>query len=338
MVVAISALFVTALHVTSVPAESPEQLIYSLQESIVQASEKVSPTVVNIRTVRFTQDFFFNIIPQEGLGSGIIFDNEGYILTNEHVVRGAREIRVVLPDGREFEGKLIGSDARVDLAVLKIEAKDIPVAKLGDSDKLRAGEFCIAIGNPFGLQNTITFGVISAKGRHIQASPGKILEDLIQTDAPINPGNSGGPLINIKGEVIGINTAIIPYAQGIGFAIPVNVARDIIDELIEYGRVIRPWIGIYYYSVTSQVKERFKLTVDSGIYIAQVAPQSPADKAKIKEGDVIVKIDDYAIKSAEDVREMLKNAKVGQKVNLLLVRQGEYKETIVELGEMPAER
>lgn len=337
IVVVISTIFLAVTNVASFSQENPEQLIYSLQESIVQASEKVSPAVVNIRTVRFTQDFFFNIVPQEGLGSGVIFDSEGYILTNEHVVSRAREIWVVLPDGREFEGKMVGSDARVDLAVLKIEAEEIPVAQLGNSDKLRTGEFCIAIGNPFGLQNTVTFGVISATGRHIQASSEKILENLIQTDAPINPGNSGGPLINIRGEVIGINTAIIPYAQGIGFAIPVNVAKDIIDELIEHGRVIRPWLGIYYLPVTAQVKERFNLTVDTGIYIAQVALQGPADNAGIKEGDIIIKINDYQIKSAEDVREMLKNAKVGQKVNLLLVRQAEYREINIELGEMPAD-
>lgn len=338
LVMMLCTVFLATAHSAPSVAASPEQLIHSLQESIVHAAEKVSAAVVNIRTIRFTQDFFFNIVPQEGLGSGVIFDSAGYILTNEHVVSRAREIRVVLPDGREFEGKLIGSDARADLAVLKIEAEEIPVAILGDSGKLRAGEFCLAIGNPFGLQNTVTFGVVSATGRHIQATRERILEDLIQTDAPINPGNSGGPLINITGEVIGINTAIIPYAQGIGFAIPVNVAKDIIDELIEYGRVIRPWLGIYYLPVTAQVKERFSLTVDRGIYIAQVALQGPAEQAGIQEGDVIVRINDHDIGSAEDVRELMKKARIGQRANIVLMRHGEYEELTIELGEMPADR
>jgi len=314
-----------------------EETPFSVQEHLIRASEEVGPTVVNIRTVQLTRDSFFRIVPREGQGSGVIFSEEGYILTNEHVIQKAEEIKVVLHDGRELEGKLVGSDPSFDLAVVKIEAKNLPVARLGDSDKLRPGEFSLAIGNPFGLQNTLTFGVISAMGRNIGTAPGKVLENLIQTDAPINPGNSGGPLINLEGEVIGINTAIIPYGQGIGFAVPINTAKEIVDELITHGRVIRPWLGIYYLCITPQIEERFNLAVDSGCYIAQVVPGSPADTAGIKEGDVIVKVNDQDMKAGEDLRQIMKTKKIGEEVTFLILRQDEYKEVKVKLAEMPRE-
>ncbi len=187
------------------------------------------------------------------------------------------------------------------------------------------------------MQNTITFGIVSAKERHIQESPEKILEDLIQTDAAINPGNSGGPLINIQGEVIGINTAIIPYAQGIGFAIPINTAKDIIDELIKYGKVIRPWLGIYYLPVTSQIQERFNLSVDTGIYVAKVVAGGPADKGGIKEKDVIIKVNNQDIRTGQDLKETMKKMKVGEEISFLVVRQGEHRKIRVKLGEMPTE-
>ncbi|GAI04560.1 unnamed protein product, partial [marine sediment metagenome] len=300
LLVVIVILFLLGINLSSFSEVTERGVAPSLQETLIQASEEVAPAVVNIRIIQFTYDSFFRVVPREGQGSGVIFSKEGYILTNEHVIHEAREINVVLPDGREFKGKLIGSDPSVDLAVVKVTAKNLPLAKLGNSDKLRPGEFCIAIGNPFGLQNTLTFGVISAMGRDIGAAPEEILENLIQTQAPINPGNSGGPLINLEGEVIGINTAIIPYAQGIGFAIPINTAKEIIDELISYGRVIRPWLGIYSLCVTPQVKERFNLSVDSGCYIVEVVPQSPAEKGGIKEGDVIVKVNDQDIKTINE--------------------------------------
>ena len=313
------------------------EIVHSLQETLIQASEEVAPAVVNIRTVRLTYDSFFRVVPRGGQGSGVIFSKEGYILTNEHVIHQAREIKVVLPDGRELEGKLIGSDPSVDLAVVKITAKNLPLTKLGNSDDLRPGEFCMAIGNPFGLQNTLTFGVISAMGRNIGAAPEKILENLIQTQAPINPGNSGGPLINLAGEVIGINTAIIPYGQGIGFAIPINTAKEILDELITHGRVMRPWLGIYSLCVTSQVKERFHLSVDSGCYIVEVVPQSPAEKGGIKEGDVVVKVNDQDVKTVEDLKQILKTKKIGEEITLLIVREDEYKRVRVTLAERPRE-
>ncbi len=335
LLVVIVILFLLGINLSSFSEVTERGVAPSLQETLIQASEEVAPAVVNIRIIQFTYDSFFRVVPREGQGSGVIFSKEGYILTNEHVIHEAREINVVLPDGREFKGKLIGSDPSVDLAVVKVTAKNLPLAKLGNSDKLRPGEFCIAIGNPFGLQNTLTFGVISAMGRDIGAAPEEILENLIQTQAPINPGNSGGPLINLEGEVIGINTAIIPYAQGIGFAIPINTAKEIIDELISYGRVIRPWLGIYSLCVTPQVKERFNLSVDSGCYIVEVVPQSPAEKGGIKEGDVIVKVNDQDIKTINDFKQIIKTKKVGEEITLLILREDAYKRVRVKLAEMP---
>lgn len=322
--------------VRSLAASNPQESIQALEEDLIQASEEVTPAVVNIRTIQLTGEFFFNVVPREGQGSGVIFDKEGYILTNEHVVHNAKEIKVLLPDGREFDGQLVGSDPRSDLAVVKVDAEKLPVATLGNSDQLKPGQFCIAIGNPFGLQSTITFGVISALGRDIRAQQRKILQNLIQTDAPINPGNSGGPLINFEGKVIGINTAIIPYAQGIGFAIPINTAKEIISDLIEYGKVIRPWIGIYYLPITPQVKERFDLSVEQGIYIMEVASDSPAEKAGIRAGDAIVKVNDKKITSADDLREIISNKQVGDTLTFLLVREGKTMRVEVKLGEMPS--
>ncbi|MFQ5835300.1 MAG: S1C family serine protease [bacterium] len=320
------------------PPENQKEVVSFLQDTIIEASSKVAPAVVSISTVRVVADFFFNPIPQRGLGSGVIFDQKnGYILTNEHVIHRAKEIKVLLPDGREFEGKLIGSDPRIDLAVVKIKGENLPVVKLGDSDKVKVGEFCIAIGNALGLQNTVTFGVVSATNRSIRPQPQKVLEDLIQTDAAINPGNSGGPLINFKGEVIGINTAIIPYAQGIGFAIPINAAKDIIEELIKYGKVIRPWLGISYLPITPQVVSRFNLPVKSGLYVASVISGSPAHKAGLQVKDIIRKFDAQEIKTSQDLKAFISKKKVGDEVTLTILRDKETKIIRVTLGEMPAE-
>ncbi len=320
------------------PPQNQKEVVSFLQNTIIEASSKVSPAVVNISTVRIAADFFFNPIPQRGLGSGVIFDQKnGYILTNEHVIHQAKETKVLLPDGREFEGELIGSDPRMDLAVLKIKSENLPIAKLGDSDEVKVGEFCIAIGNPYGLQNTVTFGIVSATNRPISPEPTKVLEDLIQTDAAINPGNSGGPLINFRGEVIGINTAIIPYAQGIGFAIPINAAKDIIEELIKYGKVIRPWLGITYLPITPQVASRFNLPVKSGLYVASVISGSPADKAGLQAKDIIRKFDNQEVKTSRDLKTFISQKKVGDGVTLTILRDKETKIIRMTLGEMPTE-
>jgi serine protease Do len=320
------------------PPENQKEVVSFLQDTIIAASRKVEPAVVNISTVRVVADFFFNPVPQRGLGSGVIFDQKnGYILTNEHVIHQAKEMKVLLPDGREFESELIGSDPTMDLAVVKIKGKNLPVAKLGDSDQVKVGEFCIAIGNPFGLQNTVTFGVVSATNRSIRSDPTKMMEDLIQTDAAINPGNSGGPLINFGGEVIGINTAIIPYAQGIGFAIPINAAKEIIEELIKYGKVIRPWLGISYLPITPQVVSRFNLPVKSGLYVASVISGSPADKAGLQAKDIIRKFDTQEVKTSRDLKTLVSKKEVGDEVSLTILRDKETKIIRVILGEMPVE-
>jgi len=315
--------------------ESEEDTLPALEREIIKISERVKPAVVNISTVRIVADFFFNLVPQEGVGSGVIFDRRGYILTNEHVIHGAKEIRVTLPDGREFKGELVGADSMTDLAVIKINGENLPIAELGDSEKVRVGEFCIAIGNPFGLESTVTFGVVSATGRSIRTEPEKLLENLIQTDAAINPGNSGGALINLKGEIIGINTAIIPYAQGIGFAIPINTAKVVAESLIKYGRVIRPWLGIYYLPLTPQVASRLRLSVEYGIYIISVVPGGPADKAGLMKGDIIVRFNGQKIRTAEQLRDALFRAGIGKKVFLTVLRKGKMRFFELTLEERP---
>ena len=322
---------------TSEPAStSSAPGFFLLQETLIEVSKKVAPAVVNITTITgLGGDFFFNILPQQGQGSGVIFNEKGYILTNEHVVHEAREIKVLLMDGREFKGKLVGSDLWLDLAIIKIAGQNLPVARLGDSNKIRVGEFCVAIGNPFGLQNTVTFGVISALDRSIRVGVQKVMEGLIQTDTAINPGNSGGPLINFQGEVIGINTAIIPYAQGIGFAIPINSAKDILHQLITYGKVRRPWLGISYLPVSPRVTSQFNLETNSGIYVISVIAGGPASRAGLKEGDVILKINHTEVTTSQQLKQAISQQKIGEKVKLSILRRKEVLFIVVTLGKIP---
>ena len=332
----VTALAAGLLLVASVGVGFTQEAV-SFQQTLIEASEKVAPAVVNIRVVQLSRDYFFNLVPQQGQGSGVIFDERGFILTNNHVIEGADEITVVLHDGREFKGEVLDRDPGVDLAVVKIEAPDLPVATLGNSDELQAGQFCVAIGNPFGLQDTVTFGVISALNRSIRSGPNQVMEDLIQTDAAINPGNSGGPLIDFSGTVVGINTAIIPQAQNIGFAVPINTARDITDDLIEHGKISRPWLGIYILTVNAQVQQRFELGVSTGVYVAEVVSDGPAAAAGIKEGDVIVGLDGTPVQSGERLRSMLRRKAIGATVSLLIVRDDQYQEVKVALEQAPSE-
>ncbi|MFH0839230.1 MAG: DegQ family serine endoprotease [Candidatus Omnitrophota bacterium] len=289
------------------------------------------------------EDFFKNAQPRRyrkeykpkarGSGSGVIIDERGYILTNNHVVRGAEKITVKLGDGREFKAKIIGTDPKTDLALIKIEAKDLPVATLGDSDKLEVGQWVIAIGNPFGLEHTVTVGVVSAKSRSGLGTG--TYEDFIQTDASINPGNSGGPLVNIDGEVIGINTMIIGMGTGIGFAIPVNMAKSIIDDLIQFGKVSRPWVGIGIQDVTPELKKHFGIKEQEGVLINQIYEDSPAAKAGLKIGDVIQQVDGIKVKDSQSlVKEILKK-RIGKKIRLGIVKGGKFIEVNVEAQKMP---
>jgi serine protease Do len=325
------------------------------RNSFVEVAKKVKPSVVAIRSERTVTvgpgvgEDFFKGTPfedffkehggppvkrkQMGEGSGVIVDAKGYILTNYHVVAGAEKISIHLFDGRELKGTVRGTDPRTDLAVVSVEVADLPVAALGDSDKLQVGEWAIAIGSPFGLEETVTVGVVSAKGRSGLGTGN--YEDFIQTDASINPGNSGGPLVNIDGEVIGINAMIIQPGQGIGFAIPINLAKTIMLELIKTGRVIRPWVGIGLQDITSDLMKFFNLKEKAGALISQVYGGSPAETAGLKVGDVVIEVDGVKIANSQDVvREVLKK-KVGQKVNFVILREGKRTEVSLTTAQMP---
>ncbi|MBM7625118.1 S1C family serine protease [Sporohalobacter salinus] len=277
---------------------------------------------------------------RQGFGTGFIISEDGYILTNEHVVHDANEVTVKLSDKKEpIEAEVIGTDFSLDLAVLKIDIdKELPTVKLGNSDNIKPGDWAIAIGNPYGLNHTVTAGVISALGRPLRIRQGekpRVYKNMIQTDAAINPGNSGGPLLNIKGEVIGINTAINAQAQGIGFAIPINEAKRVLSDLKKHGKVIRPWLGVYMQPITKEIAEYFSLESTEGALIADIVPNSPADKAGLKAGDVIVEINDKEVRKPEDVVKLVEKAKVGDKIVLRILRD-EYKRFIsITLDERP---
>ncbi|MBF7083896.1 trypsin-like peptidase domain-containing protein [Desulfallas sp. Bu1-1] len=274
---------------------------------------------------------------ETGVGSGFIISNDGYILTNEHVVSGADRITVVVQDqNKEYNAKLIGSDYDLDLAIIKIDAGNkLPHLVLGDSDKIEVGNWVIAIGNPFGFDHTVTVGVISAKGRPVPVE-GRYYKNLLQTDAAINPGNSGGPLLNLKGEVVGINTAVA-QAQGIGFAIPTSTVKDVQDELMQKGKVIRPWLGIQMHNITPELAEYFGLKSPGGVVVVGVVPGSPAERAGLRQGDVILKVGNETIKDADDLAGRIKKAKIGQKLLLLVYRDRQPVYVTVEVGEKPAQ-
>ena len=299
---------------------------------------------------RFFRDFFGEMpdreFKQRGLGTGVLIDEEGYVLTNEHVIHGADKVTVTLPDGREFKGKIQGADLRSDLAIVKIQATNLPYAELGDSDSLQIGQWAIAIGNPFGwavggTEPTLTVGVISALHRSLRVGRGdRDYSNLIQTDAAINPGNSGGPLVNLKGEVIGINVAIFSTSggyQGIGFCIPANTAKAILGDLIQGKKVLYGWLGINVQDVTEELAKHFGLDSKEGVIVAKVFPDSPAGKGGLKDGDVIRAYDGKPIK---DVRELLKHVaqtKVGKKIALGVIRDRRPSTVTVEVGERPGE-
>ena len=329
--------------------------------SFAELAERLGPTVVNIQVTKvapvgdvqgmpdldgpsgeFFQRFFRDRMPQrqphrmQGSGSGVIISQDGDILTNNHVVDGAQEVSVTMADKQVYKARVIGRDDKTDLAVLKIAATGaLPVAPMGSSTDLKVGEWVVAIGNPFGLGHTVTAGIVSAKGRVIGAGP---YDDFIQTDAPINPGNSGGPLFNMNGEMVGINTAIIASGQGIGFAIPADLAKPLIPQLVTTGGVTRGYLGVSIQSVTPELAKAMKLDERQGALVSEVVSGSPAAKTGIRQGDVIVGFNDEPIKDAHDLPAMVAKTPVGEHVTVTLRRDGKTQKVPVTIGKLPAEQ
>jgi len=328
------------------------------EKNNIAVYEKVADGVVNITSTAVQMDFFFNVFPTQGSGSGSILDTTGHILTNHHVVANAQKLEVTLADGSKWPAKLIGSDPDNDLAVIKVEApkEKLRVIPMGDSKNLRIGQKVLAIGNPFGLERTLTTGVISSLGRTIRSEGGFLIEDIIQTDAAINPGNSGGPLLNSQGEIIGINSAIISPtggSVGIGFAIPVNTAKRVIPELISKGYVTYPWIGATIQPLTPGIAKYLKLKVERGAMIAEVVRGGPADKAGLKGGgervqvgniiaivggDIIVKADQQEVKTADELIRYIREKKPDDTITLRVHRKDKFQDVKVTLGERPRRR
>jgi len=293
------------------------------EENVLDIIEKVSKSVVNISTIKLVHNIFYQAVPLEGMGSGTIIDPKGLILTNNHVVGGAERIRITLWNNEIIEGKILGSCAVHDTAVVEFEGKNLQAAELGDSEKLRVGQSVYAIGNPFGLTGgpTVTSGVISAVNRTIESQKG-LLENLVQTDAAINPGNSGGPLVDVKGRVVAINTAIIPFAQGIGFAIPINSAKTCTNDIVTGGIARKPWLGIIGLSITQDLARYYNLPASRGVLITKVAENSPAEEAEMIDGDIILEIDNVETGRIEDLVEEIHRRKIGDKVKIFALRNG----------------
>jgi len=302
---------------------------------VTQAVEKLSESIVGVSSMRLERRFF-GIVPLEGQGSGIILDRKGLIVTNNHVIEGANQVHVSLKDGRTFTGEVVGSDEATDVAVIRVNADDLPAAELGDSENLKVGQFVLAIGNALALPGgpTVSMGVLSAKGRPLPGSD-FVFEGLLQTDAAVNPGNSGGPLADLDGRIIGITTMMIPYAQGMGFAIPINTVKKIAQEILENGRVSRRWIGISGIDVTPQLSRRYNLQTDSGFLVAEVVPRSPADLAGLRNGDVVTGADGAEVRQTKDLLMAISKVQSGGSVRLLINRMGRTGSLDVRPSEAP---
>ncbi len=355
--------FLAGIHTPEVAAADAPQMV---PENFSHLAEVAKPAVVNIRTEKTVQgggkvfrhffgspfggrerdpfrDFFgpseegpLKEFKQRSLGSGFIIDKEGYIVTNNHVVEGADQIKVRLANEKEYEATVVGRDPKTDLALIKIEgAKDLVPLPMGNSDAQEVGTWVVAIGSPFGLEQTVTAGIVSAKGRIIGSGP---YDDFVQTDASINPGNSGGPLINMNGEVIGINTAIVASGQGIGFAIPINMAKDIISQLKSKGEVTRGWMGVGIQDLTPELAEYYKVKGETGVLVTQIFEGDPADKAGIKTNDIITAVNGEPVTSSRELSRRIAALGVGQKAEITIMRDGREKTVTVETAKRQEEQ
>ena len=349
---------------SSSPAFSPRaaeaQMLASKPFSFASVARRAMPTVVNIFTTQHVRvqpfpspfgdgdpfnDFFRQFFPevplereQKSLGSGVLIDSEGFILTNHHVVANADEIQVKLSDGRNFAAKLVGSDPRTDVALIRVNGKDLPQAEMGDSDELGVGDWVLAIGNPFGLEETVTAGIVSAKERVIGAGP---FDDFIQTDASINPGNSGGPLVDVNGHVVGVNSAIYSRSGGsigIGFAIPINLAKQVADQLRANRRVVRGWLGVAMQDVTPQIARHLGLKENRGALIADIYRGGPAHRAGIRRGDLIVGFNGREVQNSRELSRWVAETPVRSTVSVEIVREGQRRTVQVVIDEPPSER
>jgi S1-C subfamily serine protease len=306
----------------------------SFSDTVIGVVEAIGPAVIAVRRTGQARNLY------DGAGSGVIISPDGYALTNNHVVRGAGRVEGVLNDGSVVTAELVGADADTDLALLRLGGRGHASAALGDSDALRVGELSIAIGNPLGLQATVTVGVISALRRTLRGEGGRIIEDVIQTDAALNPGNSGGALVNAYGAVVGINTAIVTGAQGICFAVPSNTAKLIIPDLMRNGRVTRGWFGIagQTQELSRALARRLQLDVESGVLVAAISHGGPAEKAGLRVGDVVLKLDSAPTPSVDAVHRLLTREKIGRKVALDVLRDGMIVKMSLAVRERPDER
>jgi len=327
-------------------------------ESFSDIAERLSPVVVNIRTEKLIHgggrvlrhfdrnpfgdddmlDFFERFFggdsnsdsKQQSLGSGFIIDPDGLIVTNNHVIEGADEIRVVLETGKTYDADIVGRDTNTDLALIRVKAdRPLPAAELGDSDALKIGQWVVAIGNPFGLEHTVTAGIVSAKGRVIGSGP---YDDFIQTDASINPGNSGGPLIDMQGKVIGINTAIIASGQGIGFAVPMNMARGVISQLKKSGEVVRGWIGVAIQDITEEIADYYGIKEGGGVLVTEAFDADPAAKAGVRAGDIIVAVDGKPVAETRDLTRTIADIPVGNKARVTVSREGKEQDFLITIA------
>ena len=356
----IMAAVVCFVFFTAATADAKPKDVMMVPASFSELADSVSPAVVNIRTEKttktggfrhfsrrpfgrnndpfedFFERFFGNEMPREhkerSLGSGFLIDKDGFIVTNNHVVENADEIKVRLKNGDDFEAIIVGRDPKTDLALIKIEHKEeLPFLSLGDSEKLKVGQWVVAIGSPFGLEQTVTAGIVSAKGRVIGSGP---YDDFIQTDASINPGNSGGPLLNLDGEVVGINTAIISGGQGIGFAIPANLAKGIISQLKKTGEVTRGFLGVSIQNISEEVAEYYGIKDGKGVIVAEVVPGAPADKAGIQVKDIILEVNGEKIDDNRRLSAMIAEIEVGKVIEIKALRDRKEKTFKVEIGRM----